>query len=203
MSGPLFRVPLLLLVLGSGNVLRAADDPAPPPGRPTREEIRESFKDLTPEERASRLKAFRENSGLGGPAGETLRKRRAELEKLRETLKDLPAEQRQVRIKEWRETNALSRPFATMSAEQRDAVRKDFQKRIEVQIGTLNKKKDDGSISEEETRRLQNMQRMLKRLESGPALASPRPPLGLPPPATPADKATKPSPATPAKPSDD
>jgi predicted ribosome quality control (RQC) complex YloA/Tae2 family protein len=180
---------LLLVTLGSGAVLHAADDPAPPAGRPTREEIRESFKNLTPEERAARLKAIRDN---GGPAAEALLKRRAELEKLREATRDLPPAQREARIREWRETNALSRPLATMSPEERDAKRKLFQKRIEEQIATLNKKKADGTITEDETRRLQNMERMRKRLESGPVLSSPRPRLGLPPPAATDVKPAKP-----------
>ena len=185
---------LLLAALGSTAALRAADEPAPPPGRPTREEIRESIKNLTPEERAARLKALREKGGLGGPAADALLKRRAEVEKLRGEIKVLPPEQREARIREWRETNALGRPaLANVSAEEREARRKVFQKRIEEHLATINKKKADGSITEEETRRLQNMERMLKRLESGP-----RPPLGLPLPSGPAVKPAKPD--EPAKP---
>ncbi len=179
---------LLLAAIGPAAALRAADEPAPPPGRPTREEIRESIKNLTPEERTARLKALREKGGLGAPAADALLKRRAEVQKLRDEIKDLPPEQREARIREWRETNALGRPaLATMSAEEREARRKVFQKRIEEQMATLNKKKADGSITEEETRRLQNMERMLKRLESGPRL-----PLGLPLPSGTAIKLSKP-----------
>jgi len=179
---------LLVMILGSAAALRAADEPAPPPGRPTREQIRESIKNLTPEERAARLKALREKGGLGAPAADAILKRRAEVEKFREEIKDLPPEQREARILEWREKNALGRPAsATMSAEEREARRKLFQTRIEAHIANLNKKKADGSITEEETRRLQNMERMLKRVESGPKL-----PLGLPPPSGTAIKPSKP-----------
>ena len=190
---------LVLAAPGSGTVLNAADDPAPPPGRPSREEIRERIKNLPPEERAARLRSIRDNGGLGAPAADALLKRRAEWEKLREETKDLPPEQREARMQEWREKNAAGRPaLATMSAEERDAQRKVFQKRIEQQMANLNKKKADGSITEEETRRLQNMERMLKRMESGPILPAPSVPLGLPLPSAPAAKPAKPdAPAAP------
>ena len=192
---------LLLAVVGSGAALRAADELAPPPGRPTREEIRESIKNLTPEERTARLKALREKGGLGAPAADAILKRRAEVQKLREEIKDLPPERREARIRQWRETNALGRPaLATMSAEEREARRKVFQKRIEEQLATLNKKKADGSITEQETRRLQNMERMLKRLEAAPSAPSAATPLGLPLPSVPADKPDKPD--KPVKPDD-
>jgi len=182
---------LLLAALGTGAALRAADEPAPPPGRPTREELRERFKNLTPEERTARLKALREKGGPGAPAADAILKRRAEVEKLREEIKDLPREQQQARIRQWRETNGLGRPaLAAMSAEEREARRKVFQARIEAHLTTLNKKKADGSITEEETRRLQNMERMLKRLETAPSAATP--PLGLPVPSVPVDKPFKP-----------
>ena len=189
---------LLLGTFGAGAALRAADDPAPPPGRPTRQEIRERFKNLTPEERKARLEALSKEGGIGASAADAILKRRAEMQKLREELKDLPLEQRQARIRQWRETNGFPRlgPGA-MSAEEREAIRTKFKKRIEDQMATLNNKKADGSITEEETRRLQNMERMLKRLESGSILPPGRPalgepPLGLPPPARPAVKPSKP-----------
>jgi hypothetical protein len=124
------------------------------------------------------------------------------VEKLREEVKDLPTEQRQARIREWRETNAFGRPaLAKMSAEEREALRKRFQTRIEAHITTLNTKKADGSITEQETRRLQNMERMLKRLESAPSAPSAATPLGLPLPSVPADKPDKPvKPDAPVKP---
>jgi len=186
---------LLLVALGWGTVLRAADEPVPPPGRPTREEIRERFKNLTPEERTARLEAWRDKGGPGAPLADAVLKRRAELQKLREEIKDLPPEQRQARIREWRGTNSFGRPaLATMSPEEREALRKRFEKRVEDHIATLNKKKADGSLTEEETRRLRNMERLLQRLESGPNRLESRPnlPLGLTPPATPAVKPSNP-----------
>lgn len=182
---------VLLVVLGTGAVLRAADepvpppDPAPPPGRLTREEIRERFKNLTPEERTARLEALRDKGGPGAPLADAVLKRRGELQKLRDEIKDLPAGQQQARIREWRATNSFSRPLATMSPEEREAVRKRFEKRIEEHIATLNKKKADGSLTEEESRRLRNMERLHQRLQSGPnrVEAGTNFPLGLPPPA--------------------
>lgn len=183
---------LLFAAMGSGALLRAADEPAPPPGRPTREEIRQSFRNLpplTPEERVARLKAIRDRGGIGAPAADALLK-------LREDTKDLPPAQRRARIREWRETNAFARPaLGAMSAEEREARRKVFQIRIEQQIATLKKKQADNSFTEEDGRRLQNMERMLKWLESSRARvesAPGNPPLGLPPPAVPAPQPSKP-----------
>lgn len=180
---------LLLVAMGSVAPLRAADEPAPPPGRPTREEIRQNIRNFTPEERVARLKAIRDRGGIGAPAADALLK-------LREETKDLPPAQRRARIREWRETNAFARPaLGAMSAEEREARRKIFQTRIEQQIATLKKKQADNSFTDEDSRRLQNMERMLKWLESTPArLESPpsNPPLGLPPPATPATQPSKP-----------
>ena len=188
-TGFLRLTTILWVALGPGVALHAADDPAPPPGRPTREQIRESVRNLTPEERTARLKAIRDSGGLGAPAADALLKRRAEWEKLRKETEGLPPEQREAKRREWREKNAAGRPaLARMTAEERAERRKLFQKRIEDHIATLNNKKAEGSFSEEESRRLQNMERMLKRLESAPG---PGAPLGLPLPSTPADKPSK------------
>jgi len=184
---------ILWMACGAVVALRAADDPAPPPGRPTREQIRESIRNLTPEERVARLKAIRDSGGLGAPAADALLKRRAEFEKLREETKGLPPAEREAKLREWREKNAAGRPAqARMTPEERVERRQLFQKRIEDHIATLNNKKAEGSISEEESRRLENMKGMLKRLESAPAPApGAGPPLGLPPPAVPSDKPSR------------
>lgn len=173
------------LLLATGATLRAADDPAPapapPPGRPSREEFREQFKGLTPEERQTKMKELREKSGPGGLTAAEAQKRRAEFEKFRESVKALPPAERETKLREWREKNlgAPTGPGA-MTPEEREARRKEFSARIEDQIKALKKKKTDGTLTEEETRRLQRMEEMAKRLESrgdngGPGLPLPRP----------------------------
>ena len=170
-----------LLILATGATLRAADDPTPPPGRLSREELKEKFKGLTPEERQAKMKELREKTGPGGLMSEEMQKRRAEFEKLRESFKDLPPAERETMLREWREKN-LKAPAgpAAMTPEERETRRKEFSKRIEEQIAALKKKKSDGTITENETTRLQNMEKMARRLESrgdsgGPGLPPRRP----------------------------
>ena len=83
---------------------------------------------------------------------------------------------------EWREKNlgAASRPGA-MAPEEREAARTNFSARIEAQIKALKQKKTGGALTELETRRLQRLEEMARRLETrgaggGPGLPLPRPP---------------------------
>lgn len=80
----------LLLATATLPHLRAADEPPAPDKKPTRED----FKNLSPEERAARLKEWREKTG--GPAGEALQKKREEL-------KNLTPEEREAKRKEFRD----------------------------------------------------------------------------------------------------
>jgi hypothetical protein len=188
-----------LLILATGANLRAADDPAPPPGRLTREELREQFKGLTPEERQAKMKELREKAGPGGPMGEETQKRRAEFQKFRESVKDLPPAERETKLREWREKN-LSAPAgpSTMTPEEREARREEFSKRIQQQIQVLKEKKADGTITEDETRRLQRMEELARRLETRGDSRG----LGQPIPRPPGDKPGAPgqAPAKPAQP---
>lgn len=75
-----------------------------PPGRPNREELREKLKDLTPEERAAKIKEFRDKNPQAVPS---LEKRAEEMKKFvkdlglnQEELQKLSPEERRAKIKE-------------------------------------------------------------------------------------------------------
>jgi hypothetical protein len=157
------------ILLNTAPVFGADDEPTPPPGRPTREELRERLKNLTPEERQARIREFRERQGLPPVPREEFEKHRAEWEKLREEIKDLPPEQRQARMREFREKIGLGRPgLNALSPEEREAKRKQLQERVEKELSALQKEKASGKLDEEGERRLQRMETILKRLEQGP-----------------------------------
>lgn len=156
-----------LILLAPGWAVRVADDPIPPPGRLSREELREKFKNATPEERA-RFKEIREKAAPPGSIGEELQKRRVEFQKYRESIQYLPLPEREMKLREWRDKNAPLRPLVTtMTLEEREAKKQDMIRRIEDHLKLLKARKADGTITEEETRRLQNMEIMRRRLESG------------------------------------
>ena len=160
-----------VLLLTGPTIGEGADDipaPAAPPGRPTREELREQIKNLTPQERQARLREFRERQAQGpGTIGrEEFEKRRQERDRLLKEIKDLPPAERQTRIREFRERGGLTRPgFSTLNPEERDAKRKQFQERVAKEIATLRAKKARGGLDEDGERSLQRMELIAKRLE--------------------------------------
>ena len=108
--------------------------------------------------------------------------RLAEFRKFRESVKDLPPAERETKLREWREKNlgAGLRP-GRMAPEEREAARTNFSARIEAQIKALKQKETGGALTEQETRRLQRLEQMARRLETrgtggGPGLPTPRPP---------------------------
>ena len=176
---------LLILAGVTATTLCAADDPAPPPGRPSREELREKLKGLTPAERQARLRDLREKAGTGA-LGEDAQKRLAEFQKFRESVRNLPPAEREAKIREWREKNRiLPLRQSAMPLEERERLRANFSERIHDHIQALKKKQTDGTLTEMESRRLQHMKQMAARLESrgdrggkggtgGPGLPPPR-----------------------------
>ena len=90
-----------LLFLGILPCRSAEEDPAPPPGAPTREQLRERVKNLSPEALQTKIREFREKQAKGGGplAREQFEQRRKDFEKLREETRDLPPEQRQARFR--------------------------------------------------------------------------------------------------------
>jgi len=192
-------VTLLIVTLAAGTTLRAmaADnaDPAPPPGRPSREEMREQLKGLTPAERQAKLRELREKAG-GPPLGEEAQKRMVDFRKFRESVRDLPPPEREMKIREYREKNMIAplRP-SILTPEERQSFRAKFSERIQDHLDALQKKKAAGTLTEAESRRIQNMEQMAARLKSrGEKSGKDDAPgnLGLPPP-RPASKPTPPS----------
>jgi hypothetical protein len=171
-------------------VLSADDEPKPPQPRPSREELREKFKNLTPEERQAKLRESRERQA--GTNRVDLEKRRQEFQKFQDEVKNLPPAERQAKIKEWRQKQGLAQPdFRTLNPGQAKAKRGELKKRVEQQLGELRKKKSDGTITEQESKRLERMELMTKRLDEGEGSAQ-QDAGTLPPPAVPAKPAKPP-----------
>ena len=162
-----------LLVCGCLPCISAEEDPAPPPGTPTREQLRDRVKNLTPAEREAKIRDFREKQAKGGGpvAREQFEQRRKDFEKLREEIKDLPPEQRQARLREFREKGGLlNQPqFNVLTPEQRVAKVKEFHARVDKEISSLESdiqnRKAKGESAEEDERRLQRMKLIGKRLD--------------------------------------
>ena len=190
MKMTLFALSLAIsgLALGTAGV-RADDEPKPPQPPPfNRDALREQLKNLTPEQRQARIRELRERQM--GTNRVDIEKRRQEFQKLQEELKGLPPEERQKRMREWRQKQGLARPaFRTIDPDQAKAKRQELKGRVEQQLAELRKKKTDGTITEQESKRLERMEIMSKRLEQEPAGPDPG---ALPPPAVP------PNPAKPA-----
>lgn len=168
---------ILVLALG-GSVATAADeDPAPPPGQPTREELRARVKNLTPEKREATIREFRERRGLAATNRPAFDERRKNFEKLRQEMKDLPPEERQARLQEFREQGGVNRTeFNGLSPEQRNAKRRELLERVEREVADLKSEKARGKFSEDDERRLQRMEMIARRLEQGPVGAEVLPP---------------------------
>jgi hypothetical protein len=141
---------LVGLLAFSPALVRAEDKPAAvkpaadkTAERPSREEIREQLKNLTPEEREAKIKELREKHG-DGAAGrdpekfrEEMKERAKELGLNYEELQKLPPEERRMKMREG------------------------FQKKHEE----LKKKQTDGTITETEKKHLAQMDAMKKRFE--------------------------------------
>jgi hypothetical protein len=169
--------------------VRAQEEPKPPQPPVNREQLREQLKGLTPEQRQAKLREMRDRQL--GTNRVALEKRREAYQKLQEELKGLPPEERQARMREWREKQGLGRPgFRTIDTDQAKTKRKELKKRIDQQLTELRQKKADGTITEQESKRLERMELMGKRLEerngSGDATGA------LPPPAVPPKPAKPP-----------
>lgn len=83
------------IVLGSDRAVRAADVTDGPDVQTSRQQLREKLKDMTPEERQTAIRKWREEHPGAGALREKLRKRR-------EQVKNLTPEQRKTRRKEVR-----------------------------------------------------------------------------------------------------
>jgi hypothetical protein len=185
-------IALALALVGTASVpgLRADDEPKPPPPPPiNREALREQLRNMAPEQRQARIRELRERQLSTNRVD--LEKRRQEFQKLQEELKNLPPEERPKKLREWREKQGLAQPgFRTINPDQAKAKREELKRRVEQQLTELRKKKADGTISEQESKRLERMEVMAKRLEQDPTgnAATALPPPAAPPrPAQPPD----------------
>lgn len=126
---------------------------------PTREQMREQWQKLTPEEREAKIKEMREKRGLP-PVNAEMQKRREEWQKL-------TPEERRVKMQELRN----QRTNAPAQNQVREERRVAFQK----QLAELRAKKADGSITPPETARLEQLERAEKFMQERPAPAQPAP----------------------------
>ena len=162
-----------LLAFGCLPCRSADEDPAPPPGSPTREQLRDRVKNLSPAEREVRIREFREKQAKGGGpvAREQFEQRRKDFAKLRSEIKDLPPEQREARLREFREQGGLlNQPhFNVLTPEQRTAKVREFHARVNKEVASLEsdiqKRKARGESAAEDERRLQRMKLIGKRLD--------------------------------------
>lgn len=121
--------------------LSRGEDPSPSP-RPNREELREKLKGLTPEERAAKIKEFREKHPQAGPAVrnrlEQMQKAVKELGLDPQELRQLPPEERRARVKE----------------------------AADKKIAELEKKKSAGTLADADNALLQRLEQRKKMIES-------------------------------------
>jgi Skp family chaperone for outer membrane proteins len=118
---------------------------------------------VSSEERKARLEEVRERNP------EAVRKLREELERRREELKKLPPAEREAKIKELRERFVERRK--AMTVEERNAKRQEIKGRLEKQLGVLREKKTNGTLTAQETRRLERLEKIgqrFKQAESTP-----------------------------------
>jgi hypothetical protein len=104
------------------------------------EKFKEEWKKLTPAERQARIREFREKSRRPLIS-------RAEIERRREEFKHLTPEERRARIRSWREQHG------------------GLKERLEKQIIELRQKKLDGTITPEESQRLERLEVVAQRFE--------------------------------------
>lgn len=141
------NVKLIYLAAGliaiSASQLTHAEDPKPAPS-PNREEAREKFKNLTPEEREAKMKEFREKHPEAAAnmekRGEGMRQMIKDLGLDAEELKKLPEAERRAKIKA----------------------------AADKKMTELNQKKADGTISDSEKEMLKKLEQTKKFMEEHP-----------------------------------
>jgi hypothetical protein len=104
------------------------------------------YKNLSPEEKQWKLKQIRETNGLPPLTAEDMRK--------------LTPEERQAKIIEWRERNA---PKFTPAEQVKRRLQ--INSRLASQISELQKKKANGSITDDERHRLERLEELNARMQ--------------------------------------
>ena len=158
---------VFVLVVGLCLPVSAAEQPSIT-NRPTREQIREELRPLTPEERQARIREIREKLGPGGPMREEAERRRAEW-------RDLPPEDRRAKAQEWRANRpgVEARPIGT-NTQERALHRQQIRERLEKQIQELTARKAQAPLTAEDQKRLDNLQQVAKYFTTKPPAAPSR-----------------------------
>ena len=128
--------------------LTRGEDPKPS-DRPNREELREKLKNLTPAERAAKMKEFRESNPQAGPA---IEKRTEEMKKM---FKDLGLDQQDLK---------------NLSPEERRAKIKEAAGK---KMAELEKKKAAGTLTDADKETLQRLEQRKKAMEGRPREGAP------------------------------
>jgi hypothetical protein len=170
-TSPIIAAAVLLFCTPGGRAAEPVSTNTPAAPKISREQLREEIKNLTPEERAARLKQWREQNATG-LVEESIRRR--------ELLKGLTPAEREAKLKEWRErgatnTASLRTPPPKLTPEQREAKRMEIRQRVESEYAKLRQKEADGSISDEERIRLRRVEAIRKRLPSDATAAPAKP----------------------------
>ncbi len=132
---------LVAAVLSTAAIAQAQEKKATPP--PSREETREQFKNMTPEERAAKMKEWREKQGTGAPEGENDRRRQG----FQDASKQLGINPEELR---------------NLTPEQR---REKMNAAVDSKLAELKKKKEAKTITAEETTLLERLESRKKQME--------------------------------------
>ena len=141
-------------------IVLAANAAEQPTNHPTRDELRQQLRQLSPEERQERVREIRDKLGTGSVW-------RAEAERRREELKDLSPEQRRAKMLEWRATRA-GQQAPQVNPENREMHRQQIRERLQKQLDELNAKKGQGGLSSEEQKRMENLEQVSKYFHATP-----------------------------------
>jgi hypothetical protein len=152
---------------------RAAEEAVPADKTNLREQLREEWQHLTPDQRAAKIQELRAKRGLPTPNAAEIQKRREFLkslpaedrERLREELKSLTPEERRAKLKE---LSAKRSNQSRFTEQERAARRELLRARLERDLATLRQKKADGQISADEQTRLGRLEVLEQRFAHAP-----------------------------------
>jgi hypothetical protein len=147
---------------------RAAEEAVPADKTNVRQQLREEWQHLTPEQRAAKIQELRAKRGLPTPDAAEIQKRREFLkslppedrERLREELRSLTPEERRAKLKELAAKRAHQSRF---TEQERVARREVLRARLKKDLATLRQKKADGPLTEDEQTRLSRLEVLEQR----------------------------------------
>ena len=150
---------LFITFIATGAASLRADETNQPSRGFTREQIREQFKNMTPEERRARLEQFRAKG-----AGQLRSTNQFE------QLKNLSPEERRAKLQQLREQRAglTNSANARINPEERRA-------KIKSRLEDIRKKKDQGTLTPMEQKQLDRLEIITKREQGTPSVPGPNP----------------------------